>query len=251
MSSQFEKGDLNDSWTTCVERSEIFQNAIKGASVKVAESSRLLCDDSNLFREMALALLIRTMLCKQGEKGHPSPSISSRISLITSFVQGANCTKNLVLGGYHAKAAAVLKQDYEILTRIKEVKAGKSKDGVTPNVKHAPEGSQRIYGALNDFAHPSNEALIIRHLQQAGSDGIPGVSPFPTFVKRTIEVHWWTHVWLTHEFCKEALQLLAENYGEEDLNVQDCYERWENVVEEGIRCGLLILKTREATDSHS
>ena len=242
MQISLENVDLNELTERCVGRSETFQKAIQGAAAKVMVQSLVVCQPSNYFRELALALVIRTMLCKQGQQGSPNPSISSRISLITSFVQGVNCTKDLIQGGYHAKAAAVLKQDYELLTRIREVVVGEAKDGSTPNVKHAPAGSQRIYGALNDFAHPSKESLMIRHLEQVDANGIRGVSPFPVFRKRTVELHWWTHVWLIYEVSREALKLLAENYGEQDANVLDCFNRFQMVEEEGLRCGVLLRK---------
>jgi hypothetical protein len=145
----------------------------------------------------------------------------------------------LIVGGYHSKAAAVLKQDYEMLARVREIAVGKAKDGVTPNARHAPEGSQRIYGGLNDLAHPSNEGLMLNHLTQLNQDGIHGVNPFPTFVKQTIEVHYWIHVWLTFEFCREGIKLLADNYGWSDAYVRDCAERFQVVENQGVVCGFL------------
>lgn len=228
----------------CIRRSRIFQKAVEGAAILATNSSRSVCAKFDYFREVSLALLVRTMLCKQGQIGSATKPLGDRISLVATFAQGVNCTRDMIVGGYHSKAAAVLKQDYEMLARIREIQAGKAKVGVTPNAKHAPEGSQRLYGGLNSLAHPSEEKLMLRHLMSVNQNGIPGVNPFPIFVKRTVEVHYWIHVWLIYEFCREGLKVLAENYGWDDPHVADCVVRWGVVEDQGILCGLLSSKSQ-------
>ncbi len=244
MEKDLEEVSLADMPNDCIRRSRVFQQAIAGASVRVSKSSLAISAKFDYFRELSLALLVRTMLCKKGQKGSPTRPLGDTISLITTYVQGVNCTKDLIIGGYHSKAAAVLKQDYEMLARVREIAVGKAKAGVTPNARHAPEGSQRIYSGLNDLAHPSNEGLMLSHLSRLNQDGINGVNPFPTFVKQTIEAHYWTHVWLTFEFCREGVKLLADNYGWADPHVADCVTRWGLVEDQGILCGLLSLKSQ-------
>jgi hypothetical protein len=243
---EIEKVSISDTPNDCIERSRVFQKAIEGAAILVSESSSALCAKFDYFRELSFALLVRTTLCKQGQPGLGSKSTGDRISLIATFIQGANCTKYLIVNGYHSKAAAALKQDFELLTRVREIQEGAAKAGRTPNVRHAPTGSQRIYGGLNDLAHPSNEGLILRHLRQLNPNGVFGINPLPTFIERTVDVHYWIHVWLTFEFSRESVKLLADNYGWEDEQVSDCAARFAVVQNQGIACGVLKITNQSS-----
>lgn len=170
--------------------------------------------------------------------GQPSREIGHKISLVSTFIQGCDQTEQLISEGYHSKAAAALKQDMELLTRIREVDAGAAKSGVTPHMRHAPTGSARLYGDLNKVAHPSHEPLLQRHLEQVTKDDVPGVSPFPTFVEQTIKNHYWIHAWLCYEFSRESVRILMENYGD-DPYVTDCAKRFTTLQTEGIEAGIL------------
>lgn len=46
--------------------------------------------------------------------------------------------------GQYAEASAVLKQDYEIMARVGEVKNGAAKPGKTLNVRYAPPVAYRF-----------------------------------------------------------------------------------------------------------
>jgi hypothetical protein len=103
--------DLEDSPDVCIRTSEAFKKAILGASSLVFQESATIQAKFARFHELSVALLIRTILCKEGQIGARTKSVGDRISLIATFVQGMTCTRDLILGGYHYKAAGALKQD--------------------------------------------------------------------------------------------------------------------------------------------
>ena len=102
------------------------------------------------------------------------------------------------------------------MTRIREIDAGTAKQGKTPQMRHAPNGSAALYGDLNKVAHPSNESLLHRHLEQLVTHGIRGVSPVPVFLENTTLNTFSIHCWLCYSICHASVLVLLENYGEED-----------------------------------
>ncbi|MAY74854.1 MAG: hypothetical protein CMJ31_09120 [Phycisphaerae bacterium] len=168
-------------------------------------------------RLMLLSILRAIQAFRSGIPGQSSQSRSDRLALITTFIQGVGVTESAISEGQYTKATAVLKQDYEILTRILEVKAQADRPGRTPNVRHAPEGSQHFYGQLNDVAHPSNATLISAMLAQLHDGDIHGLSHVPVFNSDTARSLYELHVWLILEVTRESFLLAFEMYpGEED-----------------------------------
>ncbi|NET73634.1 MAG: hypothetical protein F6K62_22645 [Sphaerospermopsis sp. SIO1G2] len=124
------------------------------------------------------------------------------------------------------KASAVLKQDYEILTRINEIKAGVAKSGSTPNVKHAPKGSQKFYGDLNDVAHPSNLHLLENLLNQLHEGEVHSISAIPVFNEHVIRQLYELHVWLILHIAREAIILAREMYGKDEPDIHIAINYW-------------------------
>jgi hypothetical protein len=207
--------------------------------MRVAEQAKAIFGIDAFFLERAVGLLARTILCKAGQKGSGTPEMGKKILLIATYFQGCGFTERLIAEGQYAKAAAALKQDLEILTRIREIDSGSAQTGRTPQMRHAPEGSARFYGELNKIAHPANEALIHRHLEQVTTNGIRGVSPFPVFRESTTRNEFMLHCWLCYSMCHASVQVLLENYGEDDPFVLDCMNRFALLQESGLASGLL------------
>ena len=139
--------------------------------------------------------------------------MNDRLILIASFFQGVGVTETLISEGQYAKAAAVLKQDLEILTRIHETLQGVAKPGGTPNVKYAPTGAGRLYGQLNNVAHPSTPELLAAFLGRLDEGDVCGVSYEPVFAEETALSLYELHVWLIFEMCRELLRLMHDLYG--------------------------------------
>jgi hypothetical protein len=62
----------------------------------------------------------------------PSIDTARRISCLAAFAHGARVTERLITGGQYIKAAASLKQDYELLPRMLEAQAGRLQSCSTP-----------------------------------------------------------------------------------------------------------------------
>jgi hypothetical protein len=167
-------------------------------------------------RLQLLAISAHLINQKDGVPGKTSKQISERLTLIMVFLQGVYATETLISEGQYIKATAALKQDLEILARIAEVKQDVAKQGRVPNVKYAPEGSQRFYGQLNDVAHPANLELLQSLLDSRHDGEVHGVSYIPTFVEETALGLYELHIWLLFEAMREHLLLFIEMYGEQD-----------------------------------
>ena len=154
------KVSLTDSENDCVLMGRELRAAVANAGMRVAGQAKAIYGNNAYFLERAVGLLARTILCKAGEKGSPTPEMGNKMLLIVTYFQGCGFTERLIAEGQYAKAAAALKQDIEILTRIQEIDAGAAQSGRTPQMRYAPEGSPRLYGELNKVAHPSNEPLL-------------------------------------------------------------------------------------------
>jgi hypothetical protein len=230
---------LDDSENDCILKGRELKAAIRGAGMRVAKHATAVFGPNVFFLERAVGLLARTIFCKAGLKGTSTPEIGHKILLIATYFQGCETTGRLIAEGQHAKAAAALKQDFEILTRIREIDAGSAKQGQTPHMRHAPSGSAPLYGELNKVAHPSNESLLHRHLEQVVTDDIRGVSPVPTFRENTALNEFKLHCWLCYSMCHASVLVLLENYGEADPWVVDCLNRFVLLQDSGFALGLL------------
>lgn len=204
--------DISD-WETFITGGIQVESAILRAGQDVREKSKIAYGPDLLEARLSLLAIAWHLLnAKAGVPGQTNPSVSERITLIMTFFQGVPTVESMISEGQYIKAAALLKQDYETLTRIREVKKSVARPHTTPNVRNAPEGSQRFYGELNDVAHPSS-LLHLRSLLYEHNDGpIRGVSCLPTFVSHTAHSFYSLHVWLLLELTREYILLMAEMY---------------------------------------
>lgn len=206
--------------------------AIYEAGARIREQSK--ADFPAEFTDTRLLLftaLSRLATCKSGVPGASSPSISHRLILNATFVQGLAMTETLVMEGQYAKAAAALKQDYELLVRVREVLAGTDKHGVTPQVRHAPDGSQRYYGDLNKLAHPSCLDVLTSVIASYEEGEARGVSPIPTYVRETAYSLYELHLYLMFEMTREAFRLFEEMYGSDQPAVVDALHCFAGAIE--------------------
>ncbi len=124
----------------------------------------------------------------------------------------------MISEGQYIKAAAAMKQDYELLARLGEIAAKSHKYGKTPNVKYAPPGTQWLYGELNDVAHIAKSDLLQNLVAQKVEGAMVGVSPVPHFVPEVARNLYEFHVYLLREMCRElfAVQFdLYDSYNEQ------------------------------------
>jgi len=185
-----------------------------GRAQEIREQAKLAYGESLLDgRLQLLAIAAATFAERANIPGTETPSINDRLVLLASFFQGVGATESLISEGQYVKAAAVLKQDLEILTRVHEVLQGVAQPGKTPNVRFAPAGAGRLYGQLNDVAHPSNPALLVTLLSASENGNARGVSYVPAFRADTAVALYELHVWLLLELSRELLRLMEDLYG--------------------------------------
>lgn len=189
------------------------ESEILEAGLSIRDQSKAAYKDEWLDSRLVLLSIIRfTHVFRSGIPGKTNESISNRLQLIIQYAQGVGVTESTISEGLYVKANAVLKQDYEILTRIREYKINAAKIGKTPNVKHAPAGSQQFYGELNSVAHPSNPHLLSSLSNKLFDGEISGVSSCPIFIKEVACSHYELHLWITLEIARESISLATEMY---------------------------------------
>jgi len=199
---------------------------IESAGAGIREHSKQAYEQQWLdARLMLLSVLRHIQAFRSGVPGLTDQTRSDRLALITVFAQGATLTEKAISEGQYVKAAALLKQDYEILTRIREIKAGAAKPAKTPNVRHAPAGSQHFYGQLNDVAHPSNAELLNGLLAQLHAGHVHGLSSVPRFERATARSLYELHVWMLLEISRESIILAEEMYPNDLADMADAL-RW-------------------------
>lgn len=166
-------------------------------------------------RLIFLSILFYIIHCKSEVPGKTNKGINERLFLIVTFTQGTYYTEVLISEGQYVKATSALKQDFEIMDRIKEIKSGDSKYGKVPNIKNLPKGLRRFYGELNDVSHISKIDILESVISRIISGNINGVHPFPEFKPHIAKKLYELHVYLCFEMAREALMLLEEMYGVE------------------------------------
>jgi hypothetical protein len=144
--------------------------------------------------------------------GKTSDDISHILILLTAFYQGTHATETLISEGQYIKAATVLKQDYEILARIYEVKKGTAKVGQTPQIRYLEEEVRGYYGDLNKVAHPSNQEMLENLMQTLSFGTAQAISHVPVYNKDYSMSLYELHIWLIYIITQQHLILFAEMY---------------------------------------
>lgn len=199
-----------------------FEAQIFDEGMKIREQSKQAYGSPRLDARLSLVSTMTYLVqIKSGIPGNTNQQNSNILSLIAVFMQGTNHMESLISEGQYFKAAAALKQDYEILARIHAIKRNEDVHGKTPNAKYAPVGSQRLYGGLNNVAHIAKQDIIDATLSRFQSDEIEGVSAMPKFDKDLALDLYDIHLWILLHLCIEQMALFGEMYGSEskELNL--------------------------------
>lgn len=176
---------------------------------------------------------------RAGEAGKTEPELSQRLALVVAAVQGAGAVENLISEGQYVKAAAALRQDLELLARLRELDEGLAKVGKVANVKHGPMGSGPVYGYLSGVAHVSQPEVIDGLLgrQQVGPDAF-GVAVVPQFNEDVAVGLYELHVWELLELVRELLRLHVALYDQDEALV-NIAQRWDSVAAQLLAAGHL------------
>lgn len=140
--------------------------------------------DAHLSATTCIGSLLLKMNLRPGESNE---SISGRLSLIASFIQGIDLCETTISEGLYAQAANLLKQELETIAAIEEFIIGNRKDGKTPNVRFVNWDMGRIYGELNKVAHVSERKVLDPLYQMECSCSSNPVSILPVYKKKFLE----------------------------------------------------------------
>lgn len=83
-----------------------------------------------------------------------------RFVITAAMVQGIFVCEKAILQGEYMQAGNLVRQEYEALALLSEIRAGKRKDGMQANAKYAPWKGSRHYGELSSFAHLSDHRIL-------------------------------------------------------------------------------------------
>jgi hypothetical protein len=146
--------------------------------------------------------------------GATSASISDRLSLYASFIQGIEFVETAITEGLYVQAATLLKQQMETVAAMNELAKGTRQDGRTPNVKHLLWQMNRHYDSINDAAHVGKRDLLRGFYQaDAQGDAVPA-SVMPRFSATAARYLYTLEVGLLVGFVVAVGDLLQEMYGE-------------------------------------
>jgi len=133
------------------------------------------------------------------------PKLTYCLACTVAFAQGAIISSSLIAQSQYMKAAAVLKQDIELLARFHEIVQDCAVEGKTPQMSRLPEGGCRPYGELNKIAHPSNLEEMHSVLSFPSGD----FSILPIYNEKTESALHQVHAWNCVEISRAATELLA------------------------------------------
>jgi hypothetical protein len=158
-------------------------------------------------RNLAVGILAITHSSMEDLLGNTpvDPQLAYCLACTVAFAQGAAISGSLIAQAQYMKAAAVLKQDIELLARFREVVEGCAVRGRTPQMSSVPEWARRAYGELNKIAHPSNFEEM--HSVLSFPDG--NFSILPLRQPETEAALSRVHVWNCIEISRAAVELLA------------------------------------------
>ena len=177
-------------------------------------------------RLMLMSVLGLLQKYKAGVPGKSGFAIAERITLVAAFSQGSTFTERLISEGQYIKAAACLKQDFEIVVRLKDVVRGNAKPGRNPKIADLDQEAKRWYGELNDISHPAKFA-ILQSLMHARSEGrVKGIGVYPEFVNDMATRLYATHLWTLSNVAMHQIMLSREMYGEDDPEIDEATHLW-------------------------
>jgi len=153
----------------------------------------------------------------QSEKN--TESVRKRLNLIATYIKGMSFEKDAISYGLYTKASTMLKQSFEILTRILEVKKGVEKEGQTPQVKNLPKEFRKFNGHINKIAHPSKSDIISKFLTKFNHKGDIYISYLPSFIPQVAKTMYSTHILFMYSIIYEKIVLLVEVNGNDIFKV--------------------------------
>ena len=237
----------------------IFEHLINFSNegIKLEEELRLKCDSINKISEehynkkliesriILISVFYDLTQIPTSQPEMNIESINKRLNLITTYIKGVAIEKDTISFGLYTKASTILKHSYEILTRIFEVKKGKEKEGINPQVRNLPENFRKFNGHLNKIAHPSNSSIIDNLLSKINFKGKTYISYLPDFSPKFSKSMFDLHILILYSIIYEKMVLIIEINGIETMKImkeRKITEYMEYVFHNLKECGIIGVK---------
>jgi len=164
---------------------------------------------------VCLGVIREITLYRIEEPGNTNESISLRLALGASFIQGIEICEVAIVEGLYSQAASILKQEMETIAAMKESSRDIRKNKVTPRISHLTTPMGRIYGMLNGISHTSDKELFvpIYKLEVSEESEIQPVSITPKFNQDMGYIFYGVHLVLLMEFIDCLLDLESDLHG--------------------------------------
>lgn len=148
--------------------------------------------------------------------GKTNPTVSHRLALIASFLQGVDTAETAISEGFYLQAAALLRQELETIAALGEVVSGDRKDGKVPNVKHVGWNLRVLCGDLSKGTHVCDETLLSNAYGAgfAAGDGRDPTTLVPKFYREVARSLYGTHLALLLQLATQLGILFEEMYDE-------------------------------------
>ena len=166
----------------------------------------------------AQCLAVLNILPKEfaSQPGNTNSSISNRLSLIASFIQGIDICEVSISESMYIQAAAILKQEIETISAILECQKGCRKEGNVPQIGFLPLTMRINYGRFNDIAHVGKSDVLSAYLcdprtQYKDSDK-SAISLTPVFDADASTTMYGIHISLCLKLVDEMCILFSEMY---------------------------------------
>lgn len=143
-----------------------------------------------------------------------SKAQEGQICLISHFVQGVDSCESSIAEGLYSQAAALLKQEVEIVSGIDEYQTEKRKEKKTPLIgKGATAGFGPVYGQLNDIAHLGRHE-IAKNIVSGSVGDLTGASIVPIYEKDLAFALYGQHIQYIILVTQQLDALFQSIYGE-------------------------------------
>lgn len=175
-----------------------------------------------LTHQTALSV-IWSIVKKSLAPGNTNESISDRLVLIGSFIQGIDICETAISSGLYTQATALLKQELETIAAIEEINSGKRMIRKTPNVSNVRWKLSEYYGFLNRISHVADKELlnpIYNGESHSTIEGAKPVSILPTYNKELSIKLYSLHICLMIQLIGLMASLFEEQYGKQISTIE-------------------------------
>lgn len=146
-----------------------------------------------------------------GVPGKTNKTINEKLWLISAFYQGIEVCEELLKQGRYTLAAPILRQEYEIITKIYELDNGHYNREKVASAKYFT-GFPKVYGMLSELTHLLKDVDEIIFREENRGE-VAGVKLLPTVHEDLCIELYGLHIFFIMTIIVEIEDLYSEMYG--------------------------------------